>query len=146
MAEGASICTECSLYEGRRLDVVPPTLEGGIQSRQEVVHVSSKQSRPFRKSCRPAAHYQGQREHCPWQVLNGYLHNYEVGLLASIVLCKGVDESEDEGGGKDVVAENEARCGLYRVELVRSYSSPPCGRRQADNAGADNQETFDRNL
>jgi hypothetical protein len=58
--------------------------------------MSSKEPRTLGQGRRPAAYYQRQGEHSPWQILNRNLHDDKVGFLATVILSEGVDEGEDQ--------------------------------------------------
>ena len=63
-------------------------------------------------------HYQGQREHGPWEQLDRDLEYDEMCFLASVILGKSVYEGKKQGLSKDVATEDKAARYLIQSQQI----------------------------
>lgn len=111
---GAKIPLDCSWS----LDVIPSPLESWVQSGEEVVKVSGKDTASLlQRSCR-STHNQGECEHGPRQQLNRYLEDDKMGFLATIVLCESINERKHESLCEDSGTKEETARYLFTGQFA----------------------------
>ena len=92
-----SIAAEPASDDGWGLDPVSASLEGRVESCEEVVEVCGDEAGGFGYSGVLAVHDEGHEEDGPGEILRGDLKDDEADATVAVILGEDVGKGEDEG-------------------------------------------------